>query len=243
MYKKEKFEMKNVARTTIIVSTIIIAVAALLLSNALGQRSFRSRGGRQGDSQLEKPTVPKDNNEGKILGVLENIRRSQSYRNVPPQDGRFLRIMAESMNAKNVVEIGTSNGYSALWLCLGLRPTGGKLITHEIDPYRASLARENFKRAGVEKMVTIVEGDAHEEVTKLKEPVDILFIDADKPGYLDYLNKLFPLVRPGGLILAHNMNYPAPDPKYIESITTNPDLETIFLLMQGPGMGVTLKKR
>jgi predicted O-methyltransferase YrrM len=66
---------------------------------------------------------------------------------------------------------------------------------------------------------------------------------ADKSGYLDYLNKLLPLVRPGGLILAHNMNFPPPDPKYIKAITTNPDLGTIFLHMDGPGIGVTLKKR
>jgi predicted O-methyltransferase YrrM len=181
--------------------------------------------------------------EKKILGILEEIKRGPSMENVSREDGRLLRVLTEAVGAKNVVEIGTSNGYSALWFCLALRTTGGKLITHEIDPHRASLARENFKRAGVERMVTVVEGDAHEEVTKLKEPIDIFFIDADKPGYLDYLNKLLPLVRPGGLILAHNMHYPAPDPKYIKAITTNPDLETIFLLMQGAGMGVTLKKR
>ncbi len=92
-------------------------------------------------------------------------------------------------------------------------------------------------------MVTLVEGDAHVEVVKLKEPIDLLFIDADKEGYLDYLNKLLPLVRPGGLIAAHNMNRPSPDPRYVEAITTNPDLETIFLNMHAAGMAVTLKKR
>jgi predicted O-methyltransferase YrrM len=88
-----------------------------------------------------------------------------------------------------------------------------------------------------------VEGDAHREVLKLKGPVDLVFIDADKPGYIDYLNKLLPLVRPGGLILGHNMNSPAPDPAYVKAITTNPDLETLFLHMEGAGIGVTLKKR
>jgi len=92
-------------------------------------------------------------------------------------------------------------------------------------------------------MVTLVEGDAHEEVTKLKEPIDVLFLDADKEGYIDYLNKLMPLLRPGGLILAHNMNPGQADPRYVEAITTNPDLETLFLHMDGAGVGVTLKKR
>jgi predicted O-methyltransferase YrrM len=140
------------------------------------------------------------------------------------------------------VEIGTSNGYSALWICLGLQATGGKLITHEIDPENASLAKANFRRAGVEHMVTVVLGDAHETVTRLKEPIDLLFIDADKPGYLDYLNKLLPLVRPGGLILADNMSQPTPSPDFIKAITNNPNLETIFLNMQSTGISLTLKK-
>jgi predicted O-methyltransferase YrrM len=70
-----------------------------------------------------------------------------------------------------------------------------------------------------------------------------LFLDADKSGYLDYLEKLLPLVRQGGLILSHNMVRPAPDPAFVEAITTNPDLETIFLNMDAAGVGVTLKKR
>jgi predicted O-methyltransferase YrrM len=87
-------------------------------------------------------------------------------------------------------------------------------------------------------------GDAHEKVTMLKEPIDIVFIDADKDGYLDYLNKLFPLVRPGGLIIAHNttdVGYRMQD--YLEAITKNPELETIFLHKQTTGISVTLKKR
>ncbi|MHC4435797.1 MAG: O-methyltransferase, partial [Planctomycetota bacterium] len=125
-----------------------------------------------------------------------------------------------------------------------LQSTGGKLTTFEIDAQRASLARENFKEAGVDKLVTVVVGDAHKNVTKLKEPIDIIFIDADKDGYLDYLQKLLALVRPGGLIIAHNttdVGYRMQD--YLEEITTNPGLETIFLHKQTTGIGVTLKKR
>ena len=193
----------------------------------------------------EKAGIPKTEAEKKILNVLEDMHETQrrGMMNISLEDGRLLRLLTEAAGAKSVVEIGTSNGYSGIWFCLALRSTGGKLITHEIDSGRAELARENFKRAGVEELITLVEGDAHNEVTKLKEPIDILFLDADKPGYIDYLNKLLPLVRPGGLILAHNMNSPAPDPRYIRAITTNPDLETVFLHMDAAGMGVTLKKR
>ncbi|MHC5059668.1 MAG: O-methyltransferase [Planctomycetota bacterium] len=184
--------------------------------------------------------------EKHILSVLEDMRDNQrrGMMNVPPEDGRLLRLLTEVAGAKRVVEIGTSNGYSGIWFALALRRTGGKLITHEIDAERAALARENFKRAGVTKIVTLVEGDAHKEVTKLKGPIDILFLDADKEGYMDYLKKLLGLVRPGGLILAHNTTNAGDDMQdYIKTVTTNPDLETMFLHEQGRGMGVTLKKR
>ena len=164
--------------------------------------------------------------------------------NVPPEDGRLLRLLTEAVGAKYVVEIGTSNGYSGIWFCLALRTTSGKLVTYEIDADRAALARKNFKRAGVDEIITLVEGDAHEEVTKLKDPIDILFLDADKEGYIDYLEKLLPLVRPGGLILAHNTTNAGDDMQdYIKAVTTNPDLETMFLHEQDRGMSVTLKKR
>jgi predicted O-methyltransferase YrrM len=142
-----------------------------------------------------------------------------------------------------VVEIGTSNGYSAIWMLLALRRTGGKLTTFEINEERASLARENFKRAGVEKLVTIVMGDAHETVKRLEGPIDMVFLDADKRGYIDYLEKLLPLVRPGGLIVAHIITPRMADPRYIEAITTNPKLESLLLHRHTGGVSVTLKKR
>lgn len=236
---KEEHKMKKAARSTIVISTFIIGISAILLSNALAQRSFRGRGGGQSGSELEKAPVPKDDNEKKIFGILENILRSQRYRNVPPQDGRFLRIMAEAMNAKNVVEIGTSTGYSGIWFGMALQKTGGKLTTFEIDAQRAATARSNFERADLADIITLVEGDAHDEVKKLKSQIDILFLDADKEGYIDYLNKLLPLLRPGGLVIAHNITPGMADPKYIEAITTNLDLETIVR----SGISLTLKKR
>jgi len=190
---------------------------------------------------FQSSPTSKNEAEKKILAVLDDMNRNQrgGMMNVPIEDGRLLRLMTEAVGAKHVVEIGTSNGYSGIWLSLALQKTGGKLTTHEINAERAALARENFKKAGVDGSITLVEGDAHENVTKLKEPIDVVFIDADKEGYTDYLNKLLPLVRPGGVILAHNINPRMADPKYIEAITTNPDLES---MLHGQ-MSVTLKKR
>lgn len=188
---------------------------------------------------LGQSPLPANEEEKKILSVLEEMDPGQSrgMMNVPREDGRILRMLTESIGAKHVVEIGTSNGYSGIWFCLALRTTGGKLTTHDIDEGRASLARENFKKAGVDNLVTPVMGDAHETVTRIKEPIDVLFIDADKEGYTDYLNKLLPLVRPGGLILSHNIETTGQD--FIDAITKNPILETT----QAQGVTVTLKKR
>jgi predicted O-methyltransferase YrrM len=194
-------------------------------------------------TEFENLPLAKNDAEKMALEALDAARQGPRYANVSPTDGRLLRLLTESVNAKRVVEIGTSTGESGIWFALALRTTGGKLLTHEIDPGRARTARENFRKAGVDDLVTVIEGDAHETVKQHTEPIDILFLDADKEGYLDYLDKLLPLIRPGGLIVAHNMRYPTPNPKYIEAITKNPDLDTSFLLMEGAGVGVTLKKR
>jgi predicted O-methyltransferase YrrM len=74
-------------------------------------------------------------------------------------------------------------------------------------------------------------------------PVDIVFLDADKEGYLDYLEKLLPKLRPGGLVIAHNMSERQADPKYLKAITTNPELETVFVSAGASGIGVSMKKR
>ncbi|MCX7427814.1 MAG: class I SAM-dependent methyltransferase [Planctomycetia bacterium] len=205
-----------------------------------------SRTGRRGAdlaSSFDSTTLPKDDAEKKALAALAEIQQEQGRRmNVPDADGRLLRLFSEAMGAKNVVEIGTSNGISAIWMAMALRKTDGKLVTYEIDPDTVALARKNFEKAGVADVVTVVEGNAHETVSKLAGPIDLVFIDADKQGYLDYLEKLLPLVRPGGLILAHNMNPRMADERFVEAITKNPELETLFYL-EGGGMSISMKKR
>ncbi len=229
-------------------AAIMVIIAGLLPTHvqAQGQRPPMPPQGMSGkDALFSSRSQAKSDKEQRILDVLKDIGSNQQRGNmiVPHDDGRILRLLAESLGAKHVVEIGTSVGYSGTWFCLALQKTGGKLTTYEIDKERAAKARENFKRAGVDGIVTIIEGDAHEEVKKLKEQIDILFLDADKQGYIDYLEKLLPLVRPGGLIIAHNMVKSMADPRYVRAITTNPDLETLFLNMEKSGIGVTLKKR
>jgi caffeoyl-CoA O-methyltransferase len=188
---------------------------------------------------VQSPPLPKSEFEKRILDTIEGaVRAGELYANVPIADGRMLRLLAESTNAKSVVEIGTSTGLSGLWFCLALEQTNGRLTTFEYDGRRAATARAHFKQAGVDGRVTIVEGDAHKTIARLKDPIDVVFLDADKEGYVDYLDKLLPLVRPGGLILAHNVDMV---PDYVKAVTTRPGLDTVFY-MQGGGLSVTLKK-
>ena len=234
---------QQMLKKIMLVSLAAVLVLAIVQSLTAQPPEGRGFGGRRGTGRSPaqgQPPIPANEEEKKILSVLEdmNLNQSAGMMNVPPEDGRLLRLFTEAAGAKHVVEIGTSNGYSGTWFCLALRTTGGKLTTHEIDARRASLARENFKRAGVDKLVTLVEGDAHERVMNLKEPIDILFLDADKEGYIDYLNKLLPLVRQGGLIIAHNVDSTGPD--FIKAITADPKLETVLRVQ---GLSVTLKKR
>lgn len=195
--------------------------------------------------QLANPPRAADEAEAKVLKVIAELAADpeKRYLAISEDDGRLLRALVEAANAKRVVEIGTSTGYSGLWIALALRSTGGQLVTHELDRVRAEQARENFAKAGVGELVTIVVGDAHETVKRHTEPIDVLFLDADKQGYVDYLEKLRPLLQPGALVVAHNMHQPEPDPRYVEKVTSDPELETIFLLMEGAGMAITLKKR
>lgn len=207
-------------------------------AGAWAQRGFRG-GFRSAGAAGDSLPVPASDQEKRILGVLEEAwRTGATYANVPHADGRMLRLLAEAGKAKHAVEIGTSTGISGLWFSLALQKTGGRLTTFEYDSGRAATAREHFRKAGVADLVTIVEGDAHQTITRLKEPIDIVFIDADKEGYVDYLNRLLPLVRPAGLILAHNIDMV---PEYLRMVTTNPGLET-QLFREGGGMSITLKK-
>ncbi len=226
----------NVSRLIRTNATAILALA--IIATTAGLVGAQQRGRLPGDVELEKAPLAANDFEKNALNVLANIQENQRYRNVPRHDGRLLRILAESMGAKNVIELGASTGYSGIWFGLALKKTGGKLTTYEIDAGRAATARENFKKARMEDLITLVEGDAHQEIKKLKGTIDIVFLDADKEGYIDYLDKLLPDVRSGGLIIAHNINPRMADPKYMEVITTNPNLETV---VRG-GMGITMKK-
>lgn len=219
----------------IIISSLLFSITTCAVAQPKGPR-----GGKRGFSASAALPEGTTDAERKALAVLKQSNdEGETFANVPVSDGRMLRILTESLGAKNVVEIGTSTGLSGIWFSMALQRTGGKLTTFEYDAGRAAMARKHFQQAGVDKLVTIVEGDAHKTIERLKEPIDVLFIDADKEGYTDYLQRLLPLVRPGGLILAHNIDMVE---DYRKAVTSNAALDTVFY-MDGGGLGITMKKR
>ncbi len=163
--------------------------------------------------------------------LSEMDAKGYQYWSVPRTDGEFLHLMMKATRARNVLEVGTSHGYSAIWMGLGLEETGGRLTSIEIDATRHDLARRHVSEAGLSQRVTLIKGDAHVEVTKLDGPFDFVFLDADKDGQVDYFNKLYPKkLGPGGMLVAHNAIQQANSMKdYLDMIRKHPDFDTVIL--------------
>lgn len=129
--------------------------------------------------------------------------KSRRLRQITPETGRFLALVAASAPPGKWVEIGTSAGYSALWLALAAMETGRKVITYDVDPAKIGLARETFSLAGVDDWVDPVEADARQQLPAL-EDISFCFIDTEKELYLDCYELAVPRMVPGGILLADN---------------------------------------
>jgi predicted O-methyltransferase YrrM len=229
----------SVSRRGLMAAAAALPIVASPL--AISTPSRAQMGRRQPPPETMPPPLARDDFERNAFKVLADIHQNQQYLNVSRDDGRMLRIFTELANAKKAVELGTSTGYSAIWIALALRRTGGRLTTFEIDGKRAAMAAANFKRAGVDGLIEIVVGDAHKEAAKVDGPLDFAFSDADKEGYLTYFKDLAPKLRTGGVYISDNMAIPAPDPAYVRAITTDPNYETVFFNMHRTGTAVTYK--
>lgn len=123
---------------------------------------------------------------------------------VSPLQGKLLCLLAQSIGARRILEVGTLGGYSAIWLARAL-PADGRLVTLEIDPKHAAVAQDVVDRAGLAAKVDIRVGPALETLPTLEGPFDLVFIDADKPSNPDYFAHALRLTRPGGLIVVDNV--------------------------------------
>jgi len=142
--------------------------------------------------------------EDEALARVAEDSRARSLPSVDRPVGGLLYVLALAAGARHVLEIGTANGYSGLWLGRAL-PRDGRLITIEIDPDRAALARTHFEAAGLGDRVHVMVGDAARLVHKVAGPFDLIFQDGDKLLYVPLLDRLVTLLRPGGLLLTDNV--------------------------------------
>ena len=177
--------------------------------------------------------------------LLKNIRAADKGQlAVSEEDGRFLRVLIASTGAKHVLEIGAASGYSAIWMGLGLRQTGGRLVTIEYDNTRAREAADNIRRAGLLDVVQVIPGDAFKEVPKLPGTFDLVFLDAWKPDYKKFFDMVFPRVSPGGLFLAHNViNKKNEMRDFLTAIATHPQALNTTVSPGHEGISMTYKTR
>ncbi|MBA3797127.1 MAG: O-methyltransferase [Chloroflexi bacterium] len=168
---------------------------------------------------------------------------------VAANQGKLLHLLARLQGARSILEVGTLGGYSTIWLARAL-PPGGRLITLELEPRHAEVARANIARAGLAERVEVRVGPASQSLPRLTqegvEPFDLVFIDADKEGYPDYLGWALRLTRPGSLIVADNvvrggalMDPASSDPRvqavrrFIELVAAEPRLDATVIQTVG----------
>lgn len=137
------------------------------------------------------------------LDRADGTERMQRLRQIPPETGRFLAILAASAPDGPILEIGTSAGYSTLWLALAARQTGRQVITCELLPEKIALARETFRTAEVEDVVTLCAGDARSRLVEMDQ-IGFCFLDAEKEIYAECYELIIPRLVPGGLLVADN---------------------------------------
>ena len=131
--------------------------------------------------------------------------RLQRFRNVEPETAELLGVLVRAMQATRVLEVGTSNGYSTIWLADAAEAVRGSVISLEVEPERTALARENLDQAGVGAFVDLRVEDAGEALAGFgDEAFDLVFLDAERPAYVSYWPDLLRVLRPAGLLVVDN---------------------------------------
>ena len=200
--------------------------------------------------------------DDKILAVLDEyhelIREEQSkprdmppggrdggqdrrMRAVGPETGRLLNIIAKSLTAPNILELGTSFGYSGIWLAEAARATGGRLITMELHDYKSAYARDRATKAGLADHIDFKIGDAVQMISELTAGVDFVLVDLWKDLYVPCLEAFYPKLNPGAIIIADNMIRPGNEDvqAYGRAIRAKPGITSVLLPV---GMGIEVSR-
>jgi predicted O-methyltransferase YrrM len=173
------------------------------------------------DGYIAQTLVQPD--EALAAALEESARAGLPAISVSAAQGRLLQLLARAVDARAILEIGSLGGYSSIWLARGLAP-GGRLVTLEIDPHYAEVARQNVARAGLGGSVEVRVGPALETLPTLKGPFDLVFIDADKPSNADYFAWALKLARRGTMIVVDNI---ARDGEVIDAKSRDPAVKGV----------------
>ncbi len=199
---------------------------------AIGLYAMASNVPKSSAGEKKDEPEPTRRDPARLKRLLEEMdSKGHQFWSVPRKDAEFLHLLVKATRARRVLEVGTSQGYSAIWIGLALEETGGRLNTIESDRERAELARKNLEEAGLSPVVNVIRGDAHVEVAKLGGPFDFVFLDADKEGQVDYFRKLYPKkLTPGAVLLVHNAIRQASSMKdYLDMMQKQEDFDTVIL--------------
>jgi predicted O-methyltransferase YrrM len=168
--------------------------------------------------------------------------RSKRMLNITPDTGQLLRILVRSGRVRRILEVGTSNGYSTLWLAWAATETGGHVTTLERAADKVALAQANFERAGLAPWINVREGVALETLATLDGPFDLIFLDADRANYLAYAELLLPLLKVGGLLVTDNVVSHAEElPAFLARVKDDPNLDSVTVPV-GNGEELTYKR-
>jgi len=174
---------------------------------------------------------------------LDSFKRTSL--NTTPGDAMMLRILVESSGAKRGVEIGSASGFGAINMGIAFERNGGQLVSLEIDPKMVATARANIQKVSLEKVCTVIEGDALKTLPTLEGEYDFIFIDALKRDYLKYLKAIEPRLKKGAIIVADNVIQSAREMKdYLDYVQTSPDYDTVIIrssMEKNDGMTVSYK--
>ena len=237
------------AHPAAVVAVVALACGALVSAAEPGAVAAAQAGARSGAQPAGGGAAQRaqagaqarqDSLEARALRFLES--RSWREGNVPAADGRVLRDLIAERRFTRALEVGTSTGYSAIWMALGLSRTGGRLITIEIDAGRHGQAVRNFRDAGVAEWVDARRADAHELVSALPGPFDFAFLDADKDWNVRYLRAILAKLAPGGCVAAHNVSRRARrgwDADYLAVAERTPGVRTSFV---GTSIALTCRR-
>ena len=186
-----------------------------------------------------------NNSEGFRKDFLDKFQRTGL--NTTPPDAMMLRILVESSRCKRGVEVGAASGFGAMNMGIAFERTGGHLYSLEIDPRRVQDTRQNLQKVGLDKIVTVVEGDALKTLGALTGEFDFVFLDALKPDYLKYLKLIEPKLKRGAVVVADNVVvYERQMADFLAYVRTNPDYDTVTIRAseeKGDGMTISYKIR